>query len=196
MGLTRKFLSALGVDADKIDEIISAHTETINALREERDTFKADAEKLPGVQAELDKYKTAAEKDKPFETQYNDLKAEYEKYKADISAKETKSAKESAYRALLKEAGIADKRIDAVMRVADLGSFELDKDGKIKDSDKMKETIKTEWSDFITTSGQQGASTATPPGGNNGGAGGNLSRAAELAAKYQANLYGKAKEDK
>lgn len=196
MGLTRKFLSALGVDADKIDEIISAHTETINALREERDGFKADAEKLPGVQAELDKYKAAAEKDKPFETQYNDLKTEYEKYKADISAKETKAAKESAYRALLKEAGIADKRIDAVMRVADLGSFELDKDGKIKDSDRMKETIKTEWSDFIATSGKQGAGTPTPPGGNNGGAGSGLSRAAELAAQYQANLYGKAKEDK
>lgn len=196
MGLTRKFLSALGVDADKIDEIISAHTETINALREERDTFKADAEKLPAVQAELDKFKTAAEKDKPFETQYNDLKAEYDKYKADVSAKATKAAKETAYRALLKETGIADKRIDAVIRVADLDSFELDKDGKIKDSDKMKESIKTEWSDFIITSGQQGASTATPPGGNNGGAGGNLSRAAELAAKYQANLYGKVKEDK
>lgn len=196
MGLTRKFLSAMGVDADKIDEIISAHTETVNALREERDAFKADAEKLPGVQAELDKLKTAAEKDQPFEKQFTDLKAEFDKYKADISEKETKAAKETAYRALLKEAGIADKRLDAVMRVADLNSFELDKDGKIKDSDKMKETIKTEWSDFITTVEQKGASVATPPGGNNGGAGGSLSRAAELAAKYQANLYGTVKEDK
>lgn len=196
MALTRKFLSALGVDADKIDEIISAHTETVNALREERDKFKADAEKLPGVQTELDKFKTAAEKNQPFEKQYNDLKTEFDKYKADISEKATKAAKETAYRALLKEAGIADKRLDAVMRVADLGSFELDKDGKIKDSEKMKETIKTEWSDFITTGGQQGAPTPTPPGGNNGGAGGGTSRAAELAAKYQANLYGKAKEDK
>lgn len=196
MGLTRKFLSAMGVDADKIDEIISAHTETVNALREERDAFKADAEKLPGVQAELDKLKTAAEKDQPFEKQFTDLKAEFDKYKADISEKETKAAKETAYRALLKEAGIADKRLDAVMRVADLNSFELDKDGKIKDSDKMKETIKTEWSDFIATPGQKGAPIPTPPGGNNGGAGGSLSRAAELAAKYQANLYGTVKEDK
>lgn len=196
MALTRKFLSALGVDTDKIDEIISAHTETVNALREERDGYKADAEKLPGVQAELTKLQQAAEKDKPFETQYNDLKAEYDKYKADVSAKATKAAKETAYRALLKESGIADKRIDAVMRVTDFGSFELDKDGKIKDSDKMKETIKTEWSDFITTSGQKGADTSTPPGGNNGGAGGGSNRAAELATRYQANLYGKAKEDK
>lgn len=195
MALTRKFLSALGVDADKIDEIISAHTETINALKEERDAYKIDAAKLPDVQAELDKFKAAAEKDKPFETQYNDLKAEYEKYKSEITAKETKSAKESAYRALLKEVGIADKRLDSVMRVADLNSFELDKDGKIKDSDKMKENIKTEWSDFITVNGQQGAGTPQPPQ-NNGNAGGNLSRAAELAAKYQANLYGKVKEDK
>ena len=31
MALTRKFLSALGIESDKVDEIISAHTETTMA---------------------------------------------------------------------------------------------------------------------------------------------------------------------
>ena len=53
MALTRKFLTALGVDADKIDEIITAHTDTVEALKEERDKYKADAELLPNVQEEL-----------------------------------------------------------------------------------------------------------------------------------------------
>ena len=60
MALTRKFLSALGIEADKVDEIISAHTETVEALKNERDTFKADAEKLTGVQKELDDLKNGS----------------------------------------------------------------------------------------------------------------------------------------
>ena len=36
MSLTRKFLAALGIEQDKIDEIIEAHTETVNALKEEK----------------------------------------------------------------------------------------------------------------------------------------------------------------
>ena len=42
MALTRKFLSALGIEEAKIDEIISAHADTVNALKEQRDSYKAD----------------------------------------------------------------------------------------------------------------------------------------------------------
>ena len=50
MALTRKFLSALGIEADKIDEIINAHSETVDALKEERDNFKSNAEKYADIQ--------------------------------------------------------------------------------------------------------------------------------------------------
>lgn len=33
MALTRKFLAAMGIEADKIDSIIDAHTETVDALK-------------------------------------------------------------------------------------------------------------------------------------------------------------------
>ena len=49
MALTRKFLASKGIDADVIDEIITAHTETISGLKDELDkanAFKAKAEKL------------------------------------------------------------------------------------------------------------------------------------------------------
>ena len=59
MALTRKFLSAMGIEDEKVDEIIGAHTETVNALKEQRDSYKADAEKLPAVQKELDDMKAA-----------------------------------------------------------------------------------------------------------------------------------------
>ena len=162
MALTRKFLSALGIDADKVEEIINAHTEVTDALKNERDSYKADAEKLPEVQKELDSFKKAAEEldgKNPFEVKYNAIKEEYEQYKADIEAKATKAAKSDAYRALLKEAGVADKRIDAVLRVSDVDGIELDKDGKVKNSDKHLTSIKEEWADFIDAKEQKRVDT-------------------------------------
>lgn len=145
-----------------MDEIINAHTEVTDALKQERDQYKADAEKLPGVQAELDSLKSEG-KDNPFEAKYNELKAEYDNYKAEVTAKETKQAKTEAYKALLKEAGVSEKRLDAVLKVTDLEAVELDKDGNIKGADKLTESIKSEWSDFIITESTQGAKTANPP---------------------------------
>lgn len=165
MALTRKFLSALGIEADKVDQIIDAHTETIDGLKEELAKVKADADKLPAVQKELGELKAAAEKDgkDPYKVKYEAIKEDFENYKKDIAAKETKANKSTAYRALLKEAGIADKRIDAVLKVSDIDGVKLDKDGKIEDADKLLASIKTEWSDFITTESVKGAATATPP---------------------------------
>ena len=201
MALTRKFLNALGIEADKIDEIIAAHTDTVDALKEQRDGYKADAEKLPAVQKELDEYKANAEKDggKVWQSKYDDLKAEKEKvekafndFKAQTEAAATKAAKEKAYRNLLKEIGVSEKRIDSVLKVTDLEGIELDDKGAIKDSDKRKDSAKQEWADFITTKHEVGAGTSNPPAGNNGTAGAGTSRAAQLAAKYHENLYGKA----
>lgn len=165
MALTRKFLSALGIEADKVDEIITAHTEVTDNLKAERDKYKEDAEKLPNVQAELDKLKAAADKGEkdPYKVKYEALKEEFEAYKTAIETKATTAKKEATYRQLLKECGIAEKRIDAVLRVSDIDSLEFDDEGKVKDGDKLKESIKTEWSDFIQTAGAKGASTATPP---------------------------------
>lgn len=171
MALTRKFLSALGIDADKVDEIINAHTETVDALKNERDKYKADAEKLPEVQKELDGMKEEAAKNSgknPFEVKYNAIKEEFENYKKEQTAKETKVKKADAYKALLKEAGVSEKRIEAVLRVSDIDGLKLDKDGAVEGKDALLESIKKDWSDFIVTQGTQGARTPNPPA-NGGG---------------------------
>lgn len=165
MALTRKFLSALGIEADKVEEIINAHTETVDGLKDQLAKVKADADKLPEVQKELDSMKAAAEKDgkDPFKVKYEALKEDFENYKKEVTAKETKASKSGAYRDLLKEAGVSEKRIDAVLKVSDIDSIELEKDGKIKGADKLLENIKTEWADFITSEGKKGVDTPKPP---------------------------------
>lgn len=170
MALTRKMLKAMGIEDEKIDQIIEAHSETIAALKEERDSYKDDASKLKDVQAQLDKANEAIEagsKD-AYKVKYDALKEEYENYKTEQAAKETKATKTSAYKALLKETGISEKRIEAVLKVSDIDSIELDKDGKIKNVDKLKDAIKTEWSDFIQSASTQGAQTAQPPASTGG----------------------------
>ena len=168
MALTRKFLSALGIEDDKVDEIIGAHTETVNALKEQRDSYKADAEKLPTVQKELDDMKAAAEKNgkDAYKVKYDALKEDFDKFKADLKEKEKHARKEDAYRALLEEVGISEKRIKSVLKVSDVDSVEFDDDGKVKDADALKKAIGEEWEDFIVQKETKGTNTATPPAGS------------------------------
>ena len=47
MALTRKFLKAMGIEDEKAEEIISAHVETVNGLKGERDDLR---ERLEAVE--------------------------------------------------------------------------------------------------------------------------------------------------
>jgi len=170
MALSRKFLSALGIEADKIDEIIDAHADTVNALKEERDNYKADAEHYKDTKKELDRVSNELEtikadsgKEDTYKVKYEALKEEFDDFKNGIEAEKTKTSKTKAYKELLKEIGISEKRIDAVTRIADLDKIELDKEGKIKKADDLKNSLKEEWSDFIESTHTEGADVSTPP---------------------------------
>ena len=163
MALTRKFLSALGIEEAKIDEIISAHADTVNALKEQRDGYKADADKLPAVQKALDDLKASQSGEDPYKAKYEKKAKEFDDYKKGVEAKELKRSKSTAYKQVLKE--LKASHIDSILKASqsELEKIELDENGKIKDVDKLKESIKKEWADFLVTEGQQGANTATPP---------------------------------
>lgn len=175
MSLTRKFLKAMGIEDEKIDQIIDAHSETVSALKDEMAEYKADAEKLTGVQKELDKMKKDAEEAEkkgekdPYKVKYDAIKEEYENYKKDIETKETKANKEKLYTELLKEAGVNEKRIAAVIKVSDIDSLEIDSDGKLKDAAKLTDSIKEEWADFISKTETKGADVSNPPKGGGKG---------------------------
>lgn len=188
-------LKAMGIEDEKIDQIIEEHAETVNALKQQRDQYKVDAEKLPGVQKELDDLKEAAEKDgeNPYKAKYEELQQQFDDYKADVTAKETKAKKTAAYRKLLKDAKVSEKRLDSILKLSPVDEIELDDKGEIKDAETVKKKIEEEWSDFIVTEETHGAGVQNPPaGGNPAGAngGGTKSRAAQIQQAYQASLYG------
>lgn len=147
MALTRAFLKSLGLEEDKVSAIIEAHSETVEGL-------KAEKEK---IQKEMEEAGTGWKK------KFDDLTAEFDAYKTQQTEKETRSAKESAFTQLLKDAGVSEKRIASVLKVSDIGSLKLNKDGTLSGAEELTKTIKTEWADFIQLPKQKGATVDNPP---------------------------------
>lgn len=202
MALTRKFLAALGIESDKVDEIINAHSETISALKEARDNAEAKAqenataaEKLATMEKELETTRKKLEAAELYEEKYNKLNTEYTSYKSGVEAEKVKASKLELYKNLLREANIGEKYIDKITRLADIDNMEIDKDGKLKDSDKLTESVKQDWAEFISVEGTKGADTKKPPKGNDDEKP-DVSYAQERAAQYYANRYGVIKEEK
>lgn len=181
MSLSRKFLSALGIEADKIDQIIEAHTESIEAIKADRDKYKAEIDnnktdidakvkELADTRKELDdlKMQVDAEAKNREGKDYDKLKEEFDKYKAEQEAKATRAAKESALKELLTDMKMSDKGSKQVLKWMGVADIELDEDGKIKDASNLRKSIKEDWGDYIQSEGAKGADTSTPPE-NNGG---------------------------
>ena len=166
MSLTRKMLKAMGIEEEKIDQIIEAHSETVDSLKADRDSYKEDAEKLKDVQKELDDLK--AKGDDGWKEKHDKLKDEFDRYKNDVQAKETHSKKVEAYKAILKDANLSEKGIEKAIKYAEWDKIELDADGKLKGANDHIKAVREEWAEYVTTTTTTGAKTSTPPV-NNGG---------------------------
>ncbi len=114
MALTRKFLKAMGIDEEKVEQIVEAHSETVNGLKDQLAGLRADAEKLPDVQKELDALKAAG--DGGFEEKYQAEHRAFEEYKSQVSAKERKTAQEAAARGYFQSKNITGKALEIAMR--------------------------------------------------------------------------------
>lgn len=157
MSLKRSTLRAMGIDDEKIEEIIAAHSETVNSLKDEIAKYKADAEKLPELQKRLDAVESSTLQD-----DYEKLKKEYEDFKNDVKNKETRVAKESAYRDMLKEIGISDKVIPSIIKVTDFNEVELDRENNIKNKPDVAEKIKRDYDGFIVSQNVKTEKPETP----------------------------------
>ena len=166
----RKIFSGAEIEVPKdvLTQICDLHLSSTDGMTE---TIKDLNKQLKKAERERDDALTKIPeegKETVSKESYDKLKKEYDDYKADVVAKNTRTEKENAFRELLKSVGVSEKRISAIVKVSNIDGLELDNDGKIKDADKHTETVKTEWADFIETTTTQGADTATPPT-NNGG---------------------------
>lgn len=174
MALSRKQLSAMGIEADKIEQIIEAHTETVSGLKDEisklegqLENAKAEAGKLTGVQKELNdlKAQVAADEKAREGKDYDALKQEFDDYKAEVKRKAEHTAKEKAYRAILKDAGVPERHHDKILKYSDVDGVELDDKGEAKAKKEILKAVKEEWGDHIPTEETHGAESHNPPTG-------------------------------
>lgn len=168
MALTRKMLKAMSIEEEKIDQIIEAHTETVDALKADRDSYKNDASKLKKVQEKLDDLK--AKGDDGWKEKHDKVKKEYDEYKSDVEGKQARETKEKATRAYFESAGITGKNLEIAMRGsrAEIDALEMDGE-KIKDTASLKALVDGDFASLVTTTTTRGASTTTPPTQTQGG---------------------------
>lgn len=191
MAVTRSFLKGMGLIDEQISAIIEEHANTVNGLKEARDAYKADADKLADVQKELDTLK--ANNGDDWKTKYAAKEKELDDYKKSVEAKERETKIKAAYRKLLADEHVGERQLDAVVRATDFSGMEIGTDGTLKNADALRESIKKDWAGFITTEQVKGANVPTPP--TNNPTGGANPRAAELAKKYHEQRYGKTSND-
>lgn len=151
------------ISASKFDDVAKAINAAVGKEFVEKKRYNDKLTEIDSLKAEKHDAEDKATSAEKWKTKYDALKEEFATYKNDISAKETKATRSNAYKELLKQAGVSEKRLDSVLKVSDIDSLEMGEDGKFKDADKLIENIKTEWADFITTTETRGAKTATPP---------------------------------
>lgn len=169
MALTRKLLKGMGLTDEQVDTIIEAHTDTVDGLKADVSKYKADAEKLPGVQKQLDDLKAAG--DGGYKEKYEKEHSDFEAFKSDITAKETKAAKEKAVRAYFESKNITGANLDLAMRGCGTEMAALEMDGeKIKDTKSLDALLTGTYKGLISTTRIKGANPATPPGSTGSGA--------------------------
>ena len=169
MALTRKLLKGMGLTDEQVDTIIEAHTDTVDGLKADISKYKADAEKLPGVQKELDNLKAAG--DGGYKEKYEKEHSAFEAFKTDITAKESKAAKEKAVRAYFESKNITGANLDLAMRGCgeEMAALELE-NGKIKDTKSLDALMDGTYKGLVSTTRTKGADPANPPANAGGGA--------------------------
>lgn len=166
---TRKEVRAIIGDActDEMEnQIMALHLGVVDPMKDDLEKYKASAEQLESVQKELDGLKNG----KDWKSEAETIKKQFEDYKNEVAAKETRAAKESAVKAYFEAKGITGTNLAIAMRGAkdEIGAVELDGD-KIKNTDALDSLIGGEYKGLVTTTTVKGAPTATPPANTGGG---------------------------
>lgn len=188
MSLTRSALREKGITEKEIlDYIMEEHGNTVEAAKEKaKETAEAAAKvAIDKLQAKVDslpepdgedwkkKYEdeVAARKTAPDDGE--DYKAKFEaEVIAHQATKDTHAAKEDAadvdskVTALLKAAKLNESVIPKALKLYDRTIVEREKDGSVKNADKVVEAFRAEWGDFFGEVKQQGAGVGTPPKGD------------------------------
>lgn len=174
MALLRKSLKAMGLTDEQIESVIEMHSDTVNDLKDQITAATANKEDFDKLKAENENLKTqlseskqAAADAEKYKKDYESVKNELDTFKSEVETKAAKAEADKAFTKWLTDNGYTDKGANKIVKY---GGFtpEFNKDGTIKNADKLNESVAAEWSEYKITAKTEGAKTETPPA-NTGG---------------------------
>ncbi len=147
MALSRKFLAGMGIEDKQIESIIEAHSDTVTALKNERDTYREKAERVPELQKQLEDAKA--------DTSLADLQAKYDEsvkaYKKELSALKKES---EAAQAKVSELEAANNDLNAKLEEAntshqqELEAKQAEFDKAIADANGERDGIQSQFDEY------------------------------------------------
>lgn len=143
------------IPADSIQGLAQAIADYVGKNFVDLNRYNTKKALADDLQEKLD----ASEK---YKTDYDKLKGEFDTYKEEQNKKALRSEKEEAFKEILKDLGIPEKRFAVILRSVNLDNLEY-ADGKFKDEKGVKEQAKEDWGDFIVTTEETGVQTPKPP---------------------------------
>lgn len=144
---------------EKEQQIMDGHIAVTDGLKDKIEGLQAEADKAADLQKQLDGINGGED----YKKKYEDEHKAFEDFKKQTATAENTAKAKAAYRKLLIEEGISEKRLDGILKLTDLSSVKLDKDGNLENADDLKKHIASEWGEFKTTVTQRGADVAKPP---------------------------------
>lgn len=149
---------------DLENRLIALHLGVVDPFKDQLQTYKTDAEKLPAVQKELDDLK--AQGDGGYKEKYEAEVKAHKEYRQQVESEKETARTDADVLAICKEAGITrESSLRLIVKDFDRSKIERDKDGNISNRAKLLEAVKADYSDFIGMPGREGTPPTTPPTG-------------------------------
>ena len=168
MAFTRKMLKAMGIEDEKIEQIIEAHAETVSALKDQIDEAKESAENLGKITKERDELLTKLEESGKTAEKYSKLKEEYEKYKTDVEGEKTAAAKQKAVKEYFESKNITGGNLDIALKGCkeEISAIVLNENGGISDTTALDSLISGMYAGLVSRTDTKGADVPNPPQNN------------------------------
>lgn len=161
--------------------LIAAYLAVIDPLKDDLARYKADAERLSAVQKELDDLKASGG---DWESKYTKEHEDFEEYKKKVAEDAKLDKVKSAFKSILLKLGISEKRANSIIRTTDFTGMDVNNSGLVN-ADKIEESIKSEWADFIPDTHDEGEHVDNPPLRDNSTPFDNMSLADKMAYANQ-----------
>lgn len=158
-------MKALGIEEDKIEEIITAHGETVAALKDEIDKAEQSAKDSAAAAEERDKLQKRVEALEKTSGDAAKVQAEYDAYRQQVETDKANAGKKALIKKALEDAHANPAAIDLMLNTVKLDEVELDGEA-LKDAEAILKPIREAHAGLFGTVQNQGTPPLNPPGGD------------------------------